>query len=82
MGRPGEVEEAVALYALAWSVPHIAHSRWYEDVAGHELARVAADLPAAVRERALARGRGQEMWVTAEELLAELKGEAGPYESQ
>ncbi len=68
----GEVERAVELYALAWSVPHIARSRWYEDVAGQELAAVTAGLQPEGREAALARGRAREIWATAEELLAEL----------
>jgi len=68
----GEVERAAELYALAWTVPHVACSRWYEDVAGRELAAVAASLPPEVREAALARGRAREIWATAEELLAEL----------
>jgi tetratricopeptide (TPR) repeat protein len=69
----GEPERAAELYAQAWSVPHIAHSHWYEDVAGHELAAVVADLPPTVREAALARGRAQELWDMAETLLAELE---------
>jgi len=68
----GQAERATELYALAWSVPHIAHSRWYEDIAGRELAAVAAGLPAEVREAAQARGRARDLWATAQELLAEL----------
>jgi hypothetical protein len=71
----GEVERATELYALAWTVPHVAHSRWYEDVAGRELAALAAGLPPEVREAAQARGRARDLWATAEELAAEL-GEA------
>jgi tetratricopeptide (TPR) repeat protein len=68
----GEAERAAELYALGWSVPHIAQSRWYEDVAGRELAAVVAGLPRQVREAALARGRARGMWATAEELVAGL----------
>ncbi|HUT19668.1 MAG TPA: hypothetical protein VM366_10940, partial [Anaerolineae bacterium] len=69
----GEAERAVELYALAWSVPRVACSRWYEDVAGRELAAAAAGLPPEAREAALACGRAREVWATAEELLAELE---------
>jgi hypothetical protein len=69
-----QAERATELYALAWSVPHITHSRWFEDVAGRELATVAAGLPVEVREAAQARGRARDLWATAQELLDELAG--------
>lgn len=69
----GEAERATELYALAWGVPHIARSRWYEEVAGRELAAVAATLPPEVREAALARGRSRDPWASVEELLEELE---------
>jgi len=71
----GQAERATELYALAWSVPHIAHSRWYEDVAGRELAAAATALPAEVRVAAQARGRARDLWATAQKLLEELQEE-------
>jgi tetratricopeptide (TPR) repeat protein len=58
----GELERAVELYALASRYPHVSNSRWFEDVAGRDIAAVAATLPADAA--AAARERGQ--------LLAEL----------
>lgn len=42
----GEVERAVALYALALQHPRIADSRWYADVVGREMARLRDTLTA------------------------------------
>ncbi|NIV34569.1 MAG: hypothetical protein GWN58_35445, partial [Anaerolineae bacterium] len=41
----GEGERAVQLYALASRYPIVAHSHWFEDVAGRHMAAVAASLP-------------------------------------
>jgi hypothetical protein len=67
----GQSERAIELYALAWRHPVVANSRWFEDVAGRELAVVAASLPPEVREAAQARGRARDLWATAHELAAE-----------
>jgi hypothetical protein len=50
----------------------VSNSRWYEEVAGRELAAMAAVLPLEVREAAQARGRARDIWATAQELLVEL----------
>jgi tetratricopeptide (TPR) repeat protein len=76
----GELERAAELYGLAWSVPHVARSQWYEDVAGRELAAVSEGLPLEVREAALERGRARDVVGTLRELLAELEREAAVYE--
>jgi tetratricopeptide (TPR) repeat protein len=68
----GEVERAVELYALAWRYPAVAHSRWYEDVAGRQLAAAAASLPPQAAAAAQERGRARDVWATARELLAEM----------
>jgi hypothetical protein len=51
----GELERAVELYALASRHPYVANSRWFEDVAGKQIAAVAVTLPpvevAAAQER-------------------------------
>ena len=70
----GQAERAVELYALAWRHPVVSNSRWYEDIAGRELAAVAALLPLEVRTAAQARGRARDLWATAQELLDELGG--------
>jgi hypothetical protein len=72
---PGERERAVELYALASRYPHVANSRWFEDVAGRHLAAASAQLPPDVVAAAEERGRARDLWATAEELLAELETE-------
>ena len=69
----GQGERAVELYALASRYPIVANSRWFEDVAGRELAAVAAALPPDVREAAQTRGRARDLWATAQELLEEIE---------
>jgi tetratricopeptide (TPR) repeat protein len=69
----GEQERAVELYALASRYPHVANSRWFEDVAGRHITAFAATLPPEVVAAAQARGRARDLWETARELLAELE---------
>ena len=73
----GEAERAVELYALASRDPFVAHSRWFEDVAGVRIAAVAAALPPDVVAAAQERGRARDLWATARELLAELEDRPG-----
>ena len=68
----GKRERAVELYALASRYPHVANSRWYEDVCGEHIAAVAATLAPEVVAAAQKRGRARDLWVTAEELAAAL----------
>ena len=44
----GQVERAVELYALAATQGIVANSKWFDDIAGDEIARAAAGLPAEV----------------------------------
>jgi tetratricopeptide (TPR) repeat protein len=69
----GDAERAVELYALASSHPYVANSRWFEDIAGKEIAAVAATLPPDVVAAAQERGRARDLWDTAAELLQELE---------
>ena len=66
-----EDERAVELYALASGFPHVANSRWFEDVAGKHITAAAAALPPDVVAAAQERGRARELWATAEELAGE-----------
>jgi DNA-binding SARP family transcriptional activator/predicted ATPase len=68
----GEPECAVELYALASRYQYVAHSRWFEAVAGREIAAAAEALPPEVAAAAQERGRARDLWATAEELLEEL----------
>jgi tetratricopeptide (TPR) repeat protein len=69
----GDPERAVELWALASRYPHVANSRWFEDVAGKEIAGVAAALPPEVVAAAQERGRARDLGATVQELLAELE---------
>ena len=66
----GQPERAVELYALAWSYPRIANSRWFYDVAGKKLEALAGSLPPAVVAAAQERGRGLDLFGTARGLVA------------
>ena len=67
-----EKDRAVELYALALQNEHVANSRWYEDVAGRQIAAVAKTLPPEVVTAAEERGQSRDLWATAEELLVTL----------
>jgi tetratricopeptide (TPR) repeat protein len=69
----GEVEKAVELYALASTYDIVANSKWFDDIAGDEIAAMAEGLPVEVAEAAKARGRNLDLWNTAKALLTELE---------
>jgi tetratricopeptide (TPR) repeat protein len=68
----GRGERAVEIYALASRYGFVANSRLWEDIAGHEIAALAATLPPEVVAAAQERGRARDLWATVEELLVEL----------
>jgi hypothetical protein len=68
----GEVERAFELYAVAARYPHIANSRWYEDLVGKPLAAKAAILPPDVVQHAQESGRSRDI----DQMLAELQAES------
>jgi hypothetical protein len=72
--RRGQSERAIELYALASRYPVVANSRWFEDVAGRQIAQAAASLPPEAVAAARKRGRERDLWATVGELLAELAG--------
>jgi predicted ATPase/DNA-binding CsgD family transcriptional regulator len=72
LATAGRVERGVEIWQLARSQPLVAHSTWFADVVGRELASLAASLPPEVVEAAGERGRALDLWATAEALLAEL----------
>ena len=67
----GEAARAVELYALASRHPAVANSRWFEDVAGKQIAALAAGLPPEVAAAARERGRALDLDATVAEWLAE-----------
>ncbi len=68
-----DVERAVELYALASRYPFVANSRWFEDVAGSQIAALAVNLPEAAVTAARQRGQARDLIATVEELLSELR---------
>jgi hypothetical protein len=77
----GEGERAVQLYTLASRYRIVAHSRWFEDVAGSHIATVFASLPPDVVAAAEERGPARDPEATAAELLAELEEMEGAGDS-
>ena len=68
----GEVERAVELYAAARQSPYIAHSRWFEDVAGREIEAAASALPPEEVAAAQRRGQAHDLEALALALRVEL----------
>jgi predicted ATPase len=77
LAEMGGEERAVEIYALASRYPHVAKSRFYDDIIGKHIAAVEATLPPDVVSAAQERGRARDLWETAKELLAELEGRKG-----
>jgi hypothetical protein len=69
---PNLKERALELHAMAKSLPFVANSQLFADVAGKPMAAVAETLPPDVAEAAQTRGRALDWWETAGELLKEL----------
>jgi len=72
----GEAERAIELYALATRYPYVANSRWFDDVAGRQIATTAAQLSPDVIAAAQDRGRARDLDETVQELLLELGKES------
>jgi hypothetical protein len=66
----GAVEQAVEVYACASRYGFVAHSRWFEDVAGRAIEAAADSLPGGLLEAAQARGRALAWEAMATRLLA------------
>jgi predicted ATPase/transcriptional regulator with XRE-family HTH domain len=62
---------AVEIHALAQLYPLVAHCRWCEEVAGHDLTAIAATLPADIVAAARARGQASDLASTVASLLQE-----------
>jgi tetratricopeptide (TPR) repeat protein len=63
----GNSERAIELHTLAWQYPYIANSKWFEDIAGREIACLAVSLPAERIAAAQAHGRELDFWGAIEE---------------
>jgi predicted ATPase/DNA-binding SARP family transcriptional activator len=66
----GDVERALALYALATRYPDMRASRYYEDITGRYVDAAAATLPPERIEAARERGRARDLDATVMEVLA------------
>jgi len=73
LAREGQSEQAVEIYEVACTFPHVANSRLFDDVVGNEIGALADSLAQEVAEAARQRGRERDPWETAGELLAELE---------
>jgi predicted ATPase/DNA-binding SARP family transcriptional activator len=73
----GQAERAVEVYALAARYPLVANSRWFEEVAGREVATVATQLPPQAAQKARTRGQAADLWQAAAEWLELLGTEFG-----
>jgi len=69
----GEKERPVELFALASRYPFVAHSGWFEDVAGQKIASLATALPPDRVTAAQERGRARDLQATVAALLSELE---------
>jgi hypothetical protein len=68
----GHPERGLELYALASRFPLVAKSRWFADVAGKKITKVANILPAEQVSLLQERGQALDLNATVEELLTEL----------
>lgn len=71
----GEVERAIVLFEMANQHPYVANSKWYEDVVGKRIGDMAKGLSPEVVDAARQRGREQDPWESAKEILADLEAE-------
>jgi predicted ATPase/DNA-binding SARP family transcriptional activator len=58
----GNVERAIELYALASKYPYVANSKWFENIAGDHITRLAAALPMDTVTSARNRGASLDFW--------------------
>jgi predicted ATPase/DNA-binding SARP family transcriptional activator len=73
LASSGQVARGLQIWELARTQPFVAQSRWFADVAGRELAALAATLPPAAVAAARAQDRMLDLWPTAAELPAALQ---------
>jgi hypothetical protein len=72
-GDPFLQERAVELYAMAKTLPFVANSKLFEDIAEKPLQEATAHLPTDVIQASKARGQELDWWERADVLLDELK---------
>jgi tetratricopeptide (TPR) repeat protein len=73
LAEAGDLEGAVELYATATVHPGAGNARWFHDILGAPIARLAEALPDDVRQAAEAHGRARDPEAAAREILAKLR---------
>ena len=69
--KRGDIGLALEIFAMAERYPFVGNSRWFEDIAGREIAAIAKTLPPEIATAARERGQARDIWETAAELLKE-----------
>ncbi len=72
LASEGEAARALELYTVVGQHPYVKHSRWRQANYDRYISPLAAALPPAEREAAIARGQQGEVHATAAAILAEL----------
>jgi hypothetical protein len=65
----GNTARAVELYTTVAAQPLVAHSTWYTDIAGKEIAEAATHLPAERVATARLKGENADLWETGQALV-------------
>lgn len=68
----GNIERSLELYTAVGAQPLAAHSTWYADIAGKEIASASNQLPADVADGARRRGEAADLWDIAQTLIEAL----------
>jgi transcriptional regulator with XRE-family HTH domain/tetratricopeptide (TPR) repeat protein len=63
----GKYERAIEIYSLALKYPYISKSKWFEDIAGCQIASIEAALPPETVSAARSRGRELDLWEVVRE---------------
>jgi hypothetical protein len=63
---------AIEIYTSALCHPHVANSRWFEDVIGRYVVNTSQRLSPEMVAAAQVRGQGRDLWQTATEALEQL----------
>jgi predicted ATPase len=74
----GEPEQAAEIFSLTACHPWVSNWAWLEHIAGSHIHSSVATLPPRTVERAKARGRALDPWLTATELLSHLTHPPNP----
>ena len=65
----GKMEQAVELHVLLLQHPYTAHAHWFSQIITPDIATAAATLSAEQRSAAEERGRAQDVWEAAAQLV-------------